>query len=278
MEGYKTPGIIEAEIIMRRAVEEITVLILEGINDLRFWMTFKVDECHIVNAEGKPNVIAAIERLDGNGHRGVLGIVDSDFDILEGVKISSPNLIRTDCFDLECTISQFNALRRVAFNFGNPTKIRQFEASAKRTINEEIIERAAVIGRIKWAAKRTDITLSITNLANQNFIDEDTWQFRSIDLISSVLKMPDDVDILRREISILPEHDPWLVSNGHDIVSLLRIGLMNVLGDIKPHVSRSSVEASLRASVSREEIEVTDLWRYIKEWERRNTGFRVVVD
>lgn len=276
MDGHKNPGVIESEIMMLRAVRDVSILILEGENDIRFWEPFKENGCELVNAEGKPNVLGAIQRLDANGHIGVLGIVDSDYDIVEGTELQSKNLLRTDCFDLECTLSRFDALRKVAVNFGDPTKVEKFESTSFRSINQEIIEKAAMIGRIRWAAFREGIRLDTNNMRIQRFIDDLTWEFKSLDLVSSVVLNSDDKRDLEEAITELPEHSPWLVSNGHDVIELLRLGLRSVLGNLRPHVSSNSLAAALRAAVSRDEIESTDLWKSIREWELRNSGFKIL--
>ena len=77
---HKDPGSVAAEIKMIRMVHDGAFLVVEGVNDVRFWRTRRHDNCELVDGEGKLNVVGAVHRLDGEGISGVLGIVDDDYD------------------------------------------------------------------------------------------------------------------------------------------------------------------------------------------------------
>ena len=77
-------------------------LIVEGKNDERFWTSRRHTSCELVDGEGKRNVVGGIQRLDAASFAGVLGIVDSDYDPLNGMDVESENLLATDAHDLEC--------------------------------------------------------------------------------------------------------------------------------------------------------------------------------
>ena len=80
--GYKNPGTLAAEIKMTRTNHNGSFLVVEGIDEVRFWTPRLLADCEIVNGEGKPNVLGAVHRLDTMKFDGVLGIVDSDYDPL----------------------------------------------------------------------------------------------------------------------------------------------------------------------------------------------------
>lgn len=63
--GHKNPGIIVAEVKMERQVNNCSFLIVEGSEDIRFWEPRRLSACAMVDGEGKPNVIAAVQQLDG---------------------------------------------------------------------------------------------------------------------------------------------------------------------------------------------------------------------
>lgn len=59
-------------------------------------------------------------------------------------------------------------------------------------------------------------------------------------------------------------------------MQILRIGLRNVLGSIKNSVGVEQIARVLRAGMSMEELKETKLWADIREWEAKNTLYRVV--
>ena len=104
--GYKDPDSIAAEIKMMRMVHEGAFLVLEGVSDVRFWTTRRHGTCELVDGEGKPNVVGAVHRLDTASIRGILGIVDDDYDSLMGTSRTSRNLVATDAHDLVVPVKQ----------------------------------------------------------------------------------------------------------------------------------------------------------------------------
>ena len=112
--GYKDPGSIAAEIKMTRTIHGGALLLVEGVNDVRFWKTRRHDTCQVVEGEGKKNVVGAICRLDAEDVHGVLGVVDDDFDSVMGVSHGTQNLVTTDAHDLECLLCRSPALEQGA--------------------------------------------------------------------------------------------------------------------------------------------------------------------
>ena len=104
--GSKTPGTLAAEIKMGRASHKGAFLIVESNDDIRFWTptSRRHANCELVDGEGKQNVIGGIQRIDAACFSGVLGIVDSDYDTLNGIGIESRNPLATDAHDLECLL------------------------------------------------------------------------------------------------------------------------------------------------------------------------------
>jgi hypothetical protein len=64
---------------------------------------------------------------------------------------------------------------------------------------------------------------------------------------------------LRAALAALPQADPWLVCNGHDLVATLLLGLRRVLGSVKASVGVDHRQANGHA-------------------DQRHAGVRVVVD
>ncbi|WP_089727874.1 DUF4435 domain-containing protein [Candidatus Thiosymbion oneisti] len=102
---------IENEIIMGRHTHRGSFLLLEGEDDHKFWDRRVSQGCELVIGDGKPNVEGAIIRLDTRRFSGALGVVDDDFDRLQGRALPSPNLLATDAHDLILAISNHGSTR-----------------------------------------------------------------------------------------------------------------------------------------------------------------------
>ena len=155
--GNKTPGILATEITMNRMSHDGAFLVVEGNDDVRFWTptSRRHADCELVDGEGKQNVIGGIQKLDAAIFPGVLGIVDSDYDPLNGMGIGSDNLLLTDAHDLECLLCRSSALDMVLAEHGNRSKIERFENETGDDVRTGLLERALVFGRLRWAAVRS---------------------------------------------------------------------------------------------------------------------------
>ena len=273
----KDPGSIAAEIKMTRMVHDGAFLMLEGVSDVRFWCTRRHDDCEVVNGEGKGNVVGAVDRLDAEAFPGVLGIVDDDYDSLMGITRTSRNLVATDAHDMECLFCRSGALESVLAEFGVARKIQTFEKTAGVDVRTALLERAVVFGRLRWAAARSGVAIDSKVICVSRFVDTNTWAVDVGALLGAVASdgWPGGLDALERRIAALPPADPWRVARGHDMIEVLRIGLMRVLGKLPVSKGPEDIARVLRVAVSLEGLQRTTLYTDIRTWERAN-GYLVL--
>ena len=270
--GYKDPDSIAAEIKMTRMVHEDAFLVVEGVNDVRFWRTRRHDTCELVDGEGKPNVVGAVHQLDTAGIRGILGIVDDDYDSLMGTSRTSLNLVATDAHDLECLLCRSLALDTVLAEFGIAWKIQEFEEATGVDVRSGLLDRTTVFGRLRWAARRHDLDIDCGAIHVPRFIDINTWTVDVDELARAVSNggSPHDCDVLKRRIAEPTGADPWRVAHGHDMIEILRIGLMRVLGALPASKGTEDIARVLRAAISLEELQRTTLYADMRTWESAN--------
>jgi len=267
---------IENEIIMHRRTHCGSFLFLEGEDDSRFWDRRVSQECELVIGDGKPNVEGAVVRLDNRNFSGTLGIVDADFDRLQGRALPSPNLLATDAHDLECVLLRSAALERVLTEYGNRDKIRRFQDTHDCTVRDALLERGLVFGRLRWLSKRRGWDLSFAGLGPERFTDRSTWEVDRDGLYAEVSsRISPGIDI-HAAILELPDADPWWIFRGHDLIGLLRIGLQQVLGDLKPSKGVADVAALLRAAFDKNDLYRGAFGQSIRRWESTNPPYQVL--
>lgn len=277
--GYKDAGVVATEVIMTRQLHAGSFLIVEGEDDHKFWSPrITPGHCELVIGNGKPNVEGALTRLDRGGFRGVLGIVDDDFDGLEARIRPSPNLIATDTHDLECLLIRSPALERVLAELGTPSKIRGLEQRLGCTVREALLERGLEFGRLRWLAHRNSWETPFGKLGPERFLDRDTWLVSRDDLHSAVARtgVCPDIAKLRAELERLPAADPWSICQGHDLVSILRIGLTHVLGSLKASKGIDDVAAMLRSAFDERQLRDGYLGKAVRGWELANDPYLVL--
>ena len=255
---------------MERQANDCSFLIVEGSEDIRFWEPRKHSACVMVDGEGKPNVVAAVQRLDGNVG-GVLGIVDEDYDRLIGASLGSSNLVAVSPHDLECfLLCHTSALDSVLAEFGVRTKIASFEARESTDVRTALLHRASHFGELRWA-QACGLDIRSEEIRIPRFLDARTWEVDRQGLIRAAAAGLEDE--LERCIGRLPKVQPWRLVRGHDVLEVLRIGLRNVLGDLPSSDGVSGIARVLRAAGR---LEGTTLLEEIRRWEGANVPYLVL--
>lgn len=276
--GHKTPDTLVTEITMHRMSHDGAFLIVEGNDDVRFWTSRHHTNCELVNGEGKRNVVGGIQRLDVASFAGVLGIVDSDYDPLNGMDVESENLLTTDAHDLECLLCRSSALDRVLAEHGSRAKIEKFENETGADVRTGLLERTLVFGRLRWAAVRCHPVIGLKGFNVPKFVDESTWSVASEKSICNTFPREHALTLMRR-INDLPEADPWYIVRGHDMLEILRIGLRHVLGEMPANTRvKDIIGSSLRLAMSQEDLQETRLWADMRTWEATNRPYLVLAD
>lgn len=277
----RTPGDIEAEILMSRQVHKGSFLLLEGPDDSKFWREYIAKkECDIVLAKGKPNLVGAIKKLDARQFQGALGIIDDDFDSLHLSQYCSANLISMDAHDMECLLLRSPALDRVLNELGDPAKIAHYEQRTGLSMREGLLKNGLIFGRLRWLALRQDWRLGVgvdTRLNPSSFIGRDNWEVKEIELLDIAAQQVGlDAEALRTLLASLPNADPWLICQGHDLTEILRLGLQNVLGNLKTTQTKDHIASSLRLAFHAIHLANTQLYLDIKNWERLNVPYHIL--
>ncbi len=283
MEQYLNPATIANNVRMHRTQFSGSYLIVEGSKDSRLYRNH-IDEsaCHISVALSKSNAIGALEILNAAKFPGVLAIVDSDFEKIEGTKRTMPNLLYTDHHDLEAMLFSSHAFEKVLAEFGATQKIKTHEELCGSDIRTLILNLGGVIGALRLASQRRHLALDFKGLVYSNFIDEKTLRLDLSKLIKAVKNNSNQHQLaeeqLKADVSeILGEgNEPLQVCVGHDLTQILALGFRKAIGtnnaiDVKPE----SIEKLLRLSYEQPFFQSTELYASILDWQRNNPPFRI---
>lgn len=275
--GEKTPAILAAEIRLQRAAHSGAFLIVEGRDDVRFWHKWRHPQCEMVDGEGKKNVLGVVQRLDLQSCSGVLGVVDSDYDIFTQADLPSPNVVATDAHDLECLLFRSDALEAVLHERGDSRKIERFQSQANMDVRQALVKRALHFGRVRLAATLHDATDVMSEIRISRFLDERSWTVDSEALLGAVAAASgSELAAWRERVNALAAEDSWYVVRGHDLVEILRVGLKRVLGDLPTSVGVDDIAGDLRLAAKRECMEETGMWAGVESWEDANRPFLVL--
>jgi hypothetical protein len=270
-------------------------LFVEGFDDQKFWYD-QVDKtkCTVIQSSGKEHVIVNVENFTEE-KKVVLGIVDDDFDSLEGKTLDLPNLIATETHDLECLLLRSRAFESVLIEYADDEKITMLEKTEGRKIREALLDRGMIFGRLRWLSVRNKWGLytdyhekskkKFEPIKRKHIVDKEKWVINESMLLEVVpqelAKLGHSLteEELKNLIASLPQDaDPWKVCNGHELVYLLETALSEKLATSEPKKGGirygDEIPKLLRQSIKTEFL-ATELARKIKTWEDNNQPYQI---
>jgi len=275
-------------------VQVKVVLFVEGLDDQKFW-NGRVDEtkCTVIQSGGKKHVIVNVEKFSEE-KKVVLGIVDDDFDSLEGKILNSPNLIATETHDLECLLLRSRAFEKILIEYADDKKIRMLEKTDGRKIREALLARGVIFGRLRWLSVRKKWGLykdhheesqkKFEPTKREHVIDEE-WIVNETKLLEAVIQELIKLgcsltkEELEKLIASLPQDaDPWKVCNGHELIRLFAIALQKKLASSEPKkggLKHDDIPKFLRQGIDSTEFFATELAKKIKIWEHNNQPYQI---
>lgn len=228
---------------------------------------------------GKSNVIEILRQLKRYSVNGVIGIVDDDFDSLNGISHDLENLFYTDTHDIETLIMCSPAFEKVINEFGDMNKIHIAERKKQMEIRDIILMLCLPIGYLRWISQKRLWKLNFRDLPIDEVIDEEKLLLKEDLLIKKVLEKSGKIDVdeqeINRELESIKKgkHNPWLVCQGHDLIDIL--SFLFIKKQFKHHWKdrANNIKGVLRVSYHISYFKNTKLFSRLIEWEKRNNGF-----
>ena len=230
-------------------------------------------------AEGKENVCRVITILDEDNFDGALGIVDADFDRIEGSLDRGPNLVMPECHDLIAMLVCSPALDRTLVEFGSRPKLESFGEN----VLQALIDRAPAtwISASVFPEGRIDTTFR--GLDYSAWIDRPSFIANTHKLIEEVKNISQRHDLSSSVLAAGVEdlhsskYDPREMCSGTDLIEILSIGLRGALGNNNAgQVNLERLKSSLRLAYSEQHFWMSSLCKNIKNWQDAKTLFQVL--
>jgi hypothetical protein len=272
MREYIRPSDIANEVLMKRSVFSGSFLIVEGVTDSRLYGKF-VDRlfCMVVPAHSKDNVRMSVRELLRRNCDRSLGIVDSDMDRLRGIDHRPPIFV-TDHRDIDTVMIWSGALDHVLTEFGDHDKMTSF-VNRYGSIRDAVAASCYPLGLLMYVSDVNDHGLSFKDLDHTMFVDKKGLRPDVKAMIDTVIdNSPNSVTDARTLTTQLnreftEEREPWDVCRGHDMLSVLSMGLRDVFGTYNcRYIRASELAGALRLAYDRETFRATRLFSDSETW------------
>lgn len=223
----------------------ITIVIVEGNSDKKVYsQIFNPKNTIIEPVEGKQKVFEVVKLMLRDFPRRVIGIVDDDFDSLEGYCCSDPNIIPTDAHDFETQIIFSSALEKLTNHVLPPEKL-VFVSQFVDELKTQLIRNGCALGYLRWISKKENLRINFQHLPYKKVIN---LQDNEIDislvvdeLLPNNRNLTLSKDMLLQKIQDLQkdEVDPKFLCQGHDLVNIIVVIVPNLL---KTYISEKNKE------------------------------------
>lgn len=289
MVEYITP-IRTANAIMQKTDSYDSFLVLEGeFDDLLFRKFIDKEKCKIEIGFGYENVLKILEILNERSFNRALGIIDSDFRVLDNEKIDVENVFNTDFHDLEMSTINSEAFQNVMnFHIQEEKLVAKYEnyenfknhifsvlkpLSFLKWLNEK--EKIGLIFKPKNAeGKVLDISKFICN-TNLTFSDTKTLVESVLNYCNGKVSLSIKKDELQKRLDkfINDNIDLNHLTNGHDMTALASLSLRKHVSNLNSKaISPEQLQRELYLAYDARYFQNTELYAKIKIWETNAPG------
>jgi len=257
---------------MKRSLFGGSFLVVEGATDGRLYRKF-IDkhECEVILAHSKENVRIAVREVTRRNDDRIIGIVDSDTDRMRGVA-HKPPVFSTDDRDSEMVMIHSPAFDAVLSEYGDEDKMERF-ITRFGEIRDVLLSSCYPLGMLMYVSDVNGHKLSFRDLDHGYFTDRRTLRTDVNGMVSAVISnspnsyVSRDVLICQLDDAMKNKRDPWDVCRGHDMVSVLALGLREIFGEYNSRNIRSGeLAGALRLAYGYESFRATELYKGSSEW------------
>ncbi|MBO7352259.1 MAG: DUF4435 domain-containing protein [Candidatus Methanomethylophilaceae archaeon] len=272
MRDYLTDDDICNQISMNRSVFKGTILIAEGITDLRLYSKFvDSNEVKVIPAHSKSNVIKSVDKMSARRDGKIVGIVDRDLDELKG-RIFSPPIFYTDYRDLEMMLINSAALDDVLVEYADQERLNRFQKQ-NGNVRTAIIEACYPLGLLMYVSYLRGYNLNFKNLDFRDFVDKRTLKTDVQKMVNAVIMNTYGSEISRKNVlkdlqwQMEDHKHKEKIARGHDSVDVLLIGLKDSFGSYNSlSINEGGLGGALRLAYSPDDFRISLLYEESSRW------------
>jgi hypothetical protein len=286
MEEKITPERIANAIMQDRTFKGYYILV-EGIKDAKLYRKFvSKQNFRIKESFGCGNLLKAFEILCARGFGQKIGIIDRDFHDILNTHPQIENIFLTDFHDIEVMIFSTKSYDDVLNIYTIPEKIEKFEKKKGQTIKEIILELSTRIGKLKLADRKFQLGLVFkpdqpdgNQIKYRDFIDDNLSFLGERKMIESIINYSrnksenlKDFETIHKKYTEMEKdiHDPFQLSNGHDISNITFILLKKQLRSTNPMLNNyRCIEDSLILAYDFDYFKTTQLYFDLKKFSEK---------
>lgn len=283
LEDHITPQRIAASIILNAKAYK-SFVIVEGRTDCALFKKFvKKGLVKLEIAFGHENVIQVIDELKKNSFEGAIGIIDSDFRILDNDFLDNENIVYTDYHDLEIMLINSNSFDSVLENYVQSEKLDNKYGNIDG-FRQHIFNITKHLGYLRWYNRKYNTGLVFKpekpegkQIDFAQFISIDTLEFLGYDsLINCVYNYCQGKtrpNISKEMIKIqlaqfIHDCEVYHLCNGHDLVHVISLSLRKNISNLNSKsIPADQIAKELILAYESRYFKNTSLYRRIKLWE-----------
>jgi len=269
---------------MLRTKSTPTIFVVEGISDQKLMARF-VDAklCTLLCAHGRVNVEEAIAVLHRESVAGCLGLVDADFDRVNGVARSADNIVCYEHADSEMMLLMSPALDRVLVEYAVKSKVDSLlRCTQTDSVRDCLLRCGEPLAQVRHASLVCGLKLKFKGIDYGKFVCAKTLRVDEKKAIQLVVANTKQADLTPEAVSQLLEQRPSDVALseyccGHDCTTILSIGLRQAIANLPQQLaSKANVERLLRLAFEWADLMRSTLYEQIVTWENRNPAWHVL--
>lgn len=281
MRQFVSPNRKISEFQVRRGQDpKKSIIFVEGKSDEEFFKKmFSFKFCRFIQCEGKENVKNVLRALNSRSQKGILGIVDADFDTILQRSSFIEYLFYTDTHDIETMIiaSGFSLENAVRMYFDSD-KYEVFLNNTNQEFDEIIFEATKYLGILRLVSLDENLNLDFKELEYGLFLDDKlkiNLEKLCEHLIQKSMTSIDKDTLMEKVENHGNRSYSFLdICCGHDIAGIISYGLKNIIGTEKgANLEESQLEERFRSSYNNQEFVQTELYKDLNSWEDQNKPF-----
>lgn len=265
-------------------------VLVEGRSDQKLYVKF-VDPARtqVLLCISRDRVVDAIRILNDDGFALACGIIDADFDRIEGRPAPFVNVFFTDAHDAEMMILDTAAVRpfdALVGEFSSPDKLAGWHATYGVSVLDHLIAESGKIGALLLHSLRSNSGLDFGSfknaLAYTDFVRRPELKIDVEALITHVHNRSGMPHAPRPAVqtavgAILGAgHNKRDLARGHDVLEVLGVALRYVVGTCNQlQAAAHNLETHLRVAYSKDEFSTTTLYKAVNAWANATMNFPV---